>query len=1060
MLVRNYIIKVVTVTAIAGFMTTVQAQDPVADTVVVRITDNRKGLPVSGTITDAATKKGILGIRIQVTDYSAAITDSNGRYTLNVPSYSATVFVEGEGYDTRRVPLKGRKTLDLALLDDAYESFDEPVVLPLGVYSKKYVTAAVGQYKVNPWTQPGEIPDALLQGRIAGLNAIRRSGSPGAGANLFLRGYNSLYATNKPLIIVDGMLFDANDYGESIIANNYTNPLALIDVKDIDNITVLKDASSIYGTKGANGAIIITTARTTDEATKIDFAAYGGYNLAPKPLPVMKAADYRRYLSEILQSKGMSSSGIAAQPYMNDDPSNPEYARYHYNTNWQKKVLGNSFNQNYYLKVTGGDNIATYGLTLGYLHSEGVIKNTDLTRYNTRFNAVFNFTKKFKGLANLSFTYNEQNLRDQGMSDKTAPLFAALVKAPFLTDREVNDKGIESPNLADRDTLGFSNPAVLINGMQAANKYYRFFGSFGFQYDINEYFTASTLFGLQYDKVRETFFIPRKGVADDTLSNAIADSRMGSQVKRLFTIYNDTRIEFKRTYNRLHNVAARLGLRYQDNKAEQDFTLGFNSATDDLVSVQSGLPALRQVGGGVGGWNWMNIYFGAEYGYKEKLFLTLNAAVDGSSRFGTDAPHGIAFNGRKFPVMPSVGAAWLLSSENFMANSSISLLKLRATFSITGNDDIGNYSTRYTYGSQNLLGAQGLVRTGISNPALQWETSSKLNGGADIAFWNERVSLSIDAYHNETDNMLVYEPLTSITGFTSVLANNGKMRTRGIDASLNVRVINQAHFRWDAGLNIASYRNKILTVPGGEFTTEYAGATILTREGAPANQFYGYTTNGVFITDAEATASGLMKKRFDGTLVPFQGGDMRFTDRDNNKLIDNNDRTVIGNPNPDLFGGFTNRIGWNRFEFSALFTFSLNNDVYNYIRHRLESASGLENQLQRVNNRWRADGQVTNMPKATWGDPMGNNRFSDRWIEDGSFFRLRTLSIQYNLKIRNDIFLKNVAVYAAGNNLFTLTRYLGYDPEFSATPSLFGQGIDTGLDPLFRSVTLGIKIGL
>ncbi|MGZ5192015.1 MAG: TonB-dependent receptor plug domain-containing protein, partial [Flavisolibacter sp.] len=557
-----------------------------------------------------------------------------------------------------------------------------------------------GHYNVNSaWNQPLELPDGILQGRIAGLNAIRRSGSPGVGANLFLRGYNSLYATNKPLIVIDNMIYDVNDYGESIIANNYTNPLALVDIKDIDNITVIKDASSIYGTKGANGAIIITTARAQSQATQIDFAVYAGFNMVPPKLPVMGSADYRIYLNEILQSKGMSIAEINAQPYMNDDPNNPLYAQYHYDTDWQDKVMENSMNQNYFLKVTGGDNIATYGLSMGFTKNEGIIKSTDIMRYNTRFNAEFNFTKRFTGNANLAFSYNEQNLKDQGIADKTAPLYLSLIKSPFLNDKEVNDKGVESPNFAEQDTFGISNPSVVISNMLAYNKYYRFFGSFGFNYAISKNFNASTLIGVAFDKVRENFFVPKKGIADDTLSNGIAESRMGTQVKRLFTIYNDTRVEFKKTFNRNHNIASRLGIRIQQNEAEQDFALGFNSATDDLTSVQNGVNALRQVGGGIGDWNWINNYFNIDYGFNNKLFLTFNMALDGSSRFGKEAQDGISISGNKFAVMPSLGAAWLISSENFMANSSLDLVKLRATYSITGNDDIGNYNSRQTYAS-------------------------------------------------------------------------------------------------------------------------------------------------------------------------------------------------------------------------------------------------------------------------------------------------------------------------------------------------------------------------
>ena len=1006
------------------------------------------------------TAGGLPGIRVQVEGFSAVITDDKGYFSLLVPSYDVTVGIEGEGYDTRRVALRGKSTLNVSLLDDGHESFHDPITMPFGPVTKRNITAATGHYNVNAaWAQPTELADGILQGRVAGLNVIRRSGTPGAGANMFLRGYNSLYATNKPLIIIDGVLFDANEYGQSIIANNYTNPLALIDVKDIDNIAVIKDASGIYGTKGANGVILITTATAKSQATKIDFAAYTGFNQAPAQLPVMDAASYRIYLGDVLQAQGKTAAEIAALPYMNDNETSPGYARYHNATNWQQKVMSNSLNQHYYLRVTGGDNIATYGLSMGFLKNKGTVKGTDLSRYNTRFNAAFNFTKRFTGIANLSFAYNEQNLKDQGIADKTAPVFLSLVKAPFLTDHQVDDKGVVSPNLAEQDILGYGNPTAIIDNMLAYNKYYRFTGSFGFKYEISKYLSAGTTIGVTLDKIRENFFVPRYGVADDTLPNAIAQSRMGTQVKRLFSIYNDTRLEYKRHFNNIHSLQLRTGVRYQNNKSEQDFALGFNSATDDLVNVQNGVSSLRQVGGGIGEWNWLNIYLGADYAWKEKFFLNVNAAMDGSSRFGTAAPDGIKISGRKFPVMPSVGAAWLVSSENFMAGSGIDLLKLRATYSIAGNDDIGNYNSRMAYGSQNFLGAQGLVRTGIANPALQWETTRKLNAGIDISFWNERLFLGIDAYQSTTSNMLVYRPLSTLTGFTSMLTNDGKMKNTGIDISMTVRIVNGKNFTWDAGINAGISKSQVLALPDNSFTTAYAGATIITQTGAAASQFYGYTTNGVFATDAEAAAAGLTTKNTDGSFSAFKGGDVRFTDRDGNKIIDDKDRSVIGNPNPSLFGGLSQRISWKRFEMNVLFTYMLGNDVYNYTRFRLEAASGTENQLISVNNRWRGNGQQTTMPKASWADPMGNNRFSDRWIEDGAYLRLRSLSLQYNFSVKATGFLKSASVYATGNNLFTLTKYLGYDPEFSASQGLFAQGIDTGLDPLYRSLTLGVKIG-
>lgn len=1042
-------------------LNSVKAQDTIPQKNTPAPVKKTVRLPLTGVITDAATGKGLVGISITVKNFSAAITDDKGEFKLSVPSYSSDVIITGEGYESRQVSLKGSKTLRVALLDDSHTSFQQPVTMPLFVTTKRNLTASAGIYNTNgEWKRPDETIDALLQGQVSGLNSIKRSGTSGVGANLFVRGYNSLYGTNSPLIVVDGMLYDANDYGKSIIENNATNPLSLISVQDIDNVTVLKDASSIYGTKGANGAIIITTNRAKKEATTIDFGVFTSMNMAPDLLPVMDASSYRIYLSEILQSKGMSAAEIAALPYMNDDTSgNNQYYRYHNNTNWQNKVLRNSLNKNIYLKVTGGDNIATYALSMGYMKNDGVIKNTDLTRYNTRFNAEFNFSKRFKGTTNLSFTYNEQNLKNQGNADKTAPIFLALTKSPFLTSQEVNEKGIFSPNLEETDILGKSNPTAIIENMLASNKYYRLFGSFKFNYDITKTLNASTMFGVVYDKVRENIFIPRKGVADDTLSNAIADSRLGSQVKRLFTVYSDSRLEYKKTIARNHNLSSRLGFRIQKNKAEQDYTLGYNSATDELISVQNGVTALRQVGGGVQEWNWMNTYFNADYDYKEKLFVSFNAAMDGSSRFGSLAKNGVAINGNKFAIMPSVGVAWLLSSENFMTDSRINLFKLRFNYSISGNDDIGNYNHIQTYGSQNLLGMQGLVRNGIPNPAIQWETSKKANLGFDMALWNERLGISLDLYKTVTRNMLAYENLPAASGFEKVLTNSGSMQNKGFEATVSFRTINKANLKWDVGVTFATNENKVISIPGNSMITQYAGASVLTQNGSEAGLFYGYIAKGVLSSAAEAGAYGLKKKNADGSYSTFSAGDVRFLDLNGDHVIDENDRQIIGIPTPKFFGSISSRLMYKRFQLDALFTFSQGNQVFNYLRYRLESASGVENQLNSVVNRWRADGQVTAMPKATYGDPMGNNRFSTRWIEDGSYLRLRNVSLSYSIPFKG-VAVKNATIYVTGNNLLTFTKYMGYDPEFSAGPGVFTQGIDTGLDPVFKSVSLGARIGL
>lgn len=1035
----------------------VAQEQPGSDSVIV-IEKHRPGaIKITGLVTDAVTKKPLSGIRVTYKNYSAAISDSSGKFVIEVPSRYVSVTLESDGYQTKEVALQGRNNITAAVYENPYQSYYDAAQLPYNQTMRSRTPYATTSVQTNGnWDRVNETPATWLQGKVAGLNAIRRSGTPNIGSTLFLRGMSSLYATNAPLIVVDGVIFDNNNYGGSIINNNYTDPLSTIDARDIDNITVLKDGSSIYGTKGANGVILITTARARELGTKIDFAVYSGINMSPENLPVMASTDYRTFLAEMLKSKGLTDAQIQAQPYMNDDPNNPVYYQYHNNTNWQNLIFNKSTTKNVYLKVTGGDNIAKYGLSLGYMGNDAVVKNTGLSRFNMRFNGDLNLGKHITATTNLSFTYNQQELRNMGVAFKTNPIYLALTKSPLLHPHELSDKGIESPLLADRDTFNVTNPIVITNAAIGMNKNYRFLGSVGFNYELNDALSLSSLIAVTSDKVRENFFIPRKGVTPDTLSNDIAYSRSGSQVKTLFSLYNDTRLNYNKTFNNLHELSARLGFRYLTNNTEQDIGLGYNSATDELVNVNYGINALRRVGGDMGKANWLNTYFNADYNYAGKYFASLNVALDRSSRFGNNIPGAL---GKKYAVLPSIAAAWLVSSENFMHGSFFDLLKLRGSYGLSGNDDIGNFTARQYYVSQNLLGMQGLTRNGVGNRQLQWEASSLLNAGLDAAILNERISFSVDVYKRTTDKMIVYEPALVASGFGYAITNTGGMSTNGIDASLGARVINKNTLKWDVELNIGKYRSTIDKLPVDNIITDYSGASYLTTPGSAPNVFYGYKTNGVYVSDADAAAAGLSIKKADGTLVPFKGGDIAFTDLDDNKIIDASDRQVIGNPNPDFTGAISNRLQYKRFELDVLVTFVKGNDLYNFTRNQLEAMHGANNQTLNVRNRWRADGQVTATPKATWGDPMGNSRFSDRWIEDGSYMRLRSVSLTYRVPFKPGFF-KYATVYATGNNLLTLTKYKGYDPEFSATESIFGQGIDNTLEPQFRSIILGARFGL
>ena len=308
--------------------------------------------------------------------------------------------------------------------------------------------------------------------------------------------------------------------------------------------------------------------------------------------------------------------------------------------------------------------------------------------------------------------------------------------------------------------------------------------------------------------------------------------------------------------------------------------------------------------------------------------------------------------------------------------------------------------------------------------------------------------------------MIVYETLFNTSGFDYIASNSSSMKTIGAELSLNGRLINSTDLTFDLGLNIGSYVNKINSLPNGDILTQFAGATYVTSIGNNANSFFGLQSNGVYSTTADANSAGLSRRLTNGQLVPFTAGDIRYLDNNWDKVIDTSDRIIIGNPNPDFSGSISTNLAYKRFSIQGLFNFSVGNEIYNGLRYNLEKMSGFENQSVVVANRWVAEGQQSNIPKATWGDPMGNAEFSSRWIEDGSYLRLKTLVLGYDFAVNEAKYIKSIKLYATANNLFTLTKYLGFDPKFSASSSIFGQGADIGLAPQFKSFQLGLRLGL
>lgn len=1006
---------------------------------------------VTGKVLDAIDLSPLAGMNISVGEFASVLTNEKGEFSIKVPDNRVTLNVSGPSYHIKEVSLNGRKQVEIKMHHKDFNSYYSNVNMLIG--GKKSNTSVVNSIAVkngNIATSRESVAN-VINGELSGVRAIMRSGVPGIGANIFIRGYNTLNASTQPLVIVDGMMLETNTFNSSSIINGYNyDPLSDINPKDIASVTVIKDAASIYGSRGANGVILVETNKTEDVSTKIDFFMQGGLNFTPNTIPMLNSSQYRTYLFDQVNSSGLySNSDIVNLPFFNENTSFEDYEKYHNSVNWQDEVFGNDYVNDFYLRVTGGDEIAKYGLSIGYTSNKGVISNSNFDRFTTRFNAETSVTDRLSLKTNLSVSYATRDLFDDGLYS-SSPIYTALQKSPFLSPFIPNADGIITDIYEDVDEIGgFSNPRAIIDNANFQTKNYNLYGHLEFGYKISDNLQLTSLIGVNYLKNRENVFLPNLGVASTT--NEFDDVLFRSSkvsVQSLFAIYNDTRLNYLLNVKNKHDFSFNLGMRYNQNNYENSYSTSGNSADDQFTSLNSGDRLTFVTSGSIGNWKYASIYANIDYSFLNKYFFSYNISADASSRFGDDKSLGI---------FPSLAAAWLISSENFMANMpNIDKFKLRASYGLTGNDGIGNYNAESYFVSRRFLEGTGLVYGNIANSTIRWEETAKANLGLDLGLFNERLSFTLDYFNNVTDGLLNNNEISPIFGQSGYINNDGKLKNTGFEFGLNARLFNTNNFSWDIGGNISKYNNEITSLPGQTqiIDIEGVGATILNQEGSSLGLFYGYKTDGIYNNTAEAVSDGLNWTDFRGFQQPFVAGDVKFVNTNADNVINEDDRVVIGDANPDFTGMFYNTFTYKNVSLSAIFTFSQGNDIYNALRWRTESMQGFSNQTLAVANRWSVENQDTNIPRAVYGDDVGNSRFSDRWIEDGSYIRLKTLSLSYTPE------KFNVTFSITANNIITFTDYLGYDPEVSSSQVSYLQGIDAGFSPQYSSVLVGLRLGL
>ena len=1035
---------------------------------------------VGGIVTDAATGRPLPGVIVEAYGQHqyTSMTDEDGRYELKVPEYVSSVSMRVEGYQLLQTAIgSDPNRVDARLYPNTFSP----------IYER--TTQSAESRRADQFDNTAEVSiDPLIARQLgADVHSVSRSAQLGIGNTMFIGGINSLQANAQPLVVIDGVITDMQ-YDRQMLHDGYfNNILANLNVNDIESVTVLKNGTALYGAKAAGGVLLIKTKRNRSMATKIDVNINAQYQLQPRLPKMMSGDDYRLYATELLA--GLTDN-IQNMEFVNNNPANYYYNTYHNNTDWTEEIYHNTFVSNYGINVQGGDDVANYNLSVGYSLGDAPMRGNDFSRFNMRLNTDI---KVFKGLdVRFDASYSDVNrdLRDDGAKEDltvgtiTAPGFLSLIKSPFLNPHAYDVKGNLSHYLSGADdylgkafeadgnvianSVRLANPVAILelgdgeNRNQAGNRMVTF--SVTPKYEFNKHLSLSEHFNFSLINTNENYYLPLEGTPPFRLlasDDILVENMSQSSAARQNSIMSDTRLAWGNRYD-AHKIDVFGGVRYQSSNYKLTAQRGYNTGNDKYPSTNNAT-SYRSTWGADDKSRDITWYAQADYNWAEKYYVEAGFSAESSSRFGDDAD-GLKLGGVVWGLFPSVNAAWVITNERWMANNKgINYLRLNLGFDITGNDNIDYTASKTYFVANNMLTQKvdGKSMGNIGNTSLKWETTSRLTAGLEGNFIDNRLNVRLNYFKSWTKNLVTLRQLAWTSGLQQNWSNDGKLQNEGFEAGVGVKVLNLKDFTWEMGATAGHYKNKITALPDNDqsFETEAYGATILSSVGNPAGVFYGYKTAGVYATQAEADADAYFVIDERGDRQFFAAGDMRFIDKDGNHIIDENDRFIIGDPNPDIYGNIYTQLNYKNWQFNAVMRYSLGNDVYNYQRSLLEGGSRFYNQTTAMQSRWSAEHQQTDIPRATYGDPMGNSRFSDRWIEDGSYLRLSNITLSYAIPITST-YLQGITLWAGANNLFTITRYLGSDPDCGVSGSALLQGIDRGLLASGRSVSLGVKINL
>jgi TonB-dependent starch-binding outer membrane protein SusC len=1001
-----------------------------------------------GKVIDERTKEPLAGavIHIKGTTHNV-VTNEAGEFTFVTGQKVPVVYeVSHVGYELREITISDYKHTDIRLkLTNA--QLTDVVVVGYGTQRRSDVSGAVTSVPKNLLTQPAVSFDNLLQGAVPGVAVTQSSAQPGSTATIRVRGGNSISFGNEPLYVIDGFIvYNNNSFANSGASNGAgINALSTINPSDIESIEILKDASAtaIYGSRGANGVVIITTRRGKKDSDEINYSAYYGTQRVFRKLSLLNASQWASLVNDVTISDGkpktFTDSAIAALGSGAD---------------WQSSALRSEPIQNHELSIAGGDDKSRYLISGNYFDQQGTVLNTGFKRYSARINYERNITDRLKVATNI---FGSRSVDDKlSGSGYNSLNFSGAYPTLVLSSPVALIKNTDGTyNTTSPYTTTPTNP--LLDIIATTNRSYltRVLGSASAEYKILKELVLKIAGGVDLLNTKQNYYAPANTASPAGGSNGYIAGGYGSVGSVAAVSWlNENTLTWDHTWQNTHFLNFLAGYTTQFSKDEsavasaQKFPNDL-TAYNNLAYAGTAVLSLSDAHQST-----LNSFLvRLNYSFLHKYNLTLSERADGSSKLGAN---------NKWGYFPSIGISWNVNKEEFFKRFDryISNLKVRLTVGQTGNSEVPPYSSLAALAPTNYYFNSTLV-TGISpvqlaNPDLKWETTTQYNAGVDIGLFTNRVNLTFDAYYKKTSDLLLYVPFPLYTGYASQLENVGSVENKGFELGLTSDNIKNKNFTWRSTFLIAANRNKVLSL--GESTSFFPVAAtgqvspVIVQVGLPVGTFWGYETNGLLTTGDLSKGVPLLAG------VPQQVGDTKYMDWNGDKAITTNDKHNLGSAQPKFTASLSNTITWKKFDLSFFIQGSYGNKLFNLLQQKLEIPTLTLNASAALLNRWSATNPEGAIARAT-NSPVP--QVTDRYIEVGSYAKLKNISLGYNFPqiISSKIRAKQLRIYVSAQNLITLTNYTGYNPEVSFYDNdNTKQGIDYGIYPAARTFLAGLNI--